>query len=147
MHSLKNTIIAVGLLGLSFLFYQASSKKTPDADGMMPAIEISNSPDSMQQLVGETGEAGQSKIGSLQAMDMPKVDMPDMKIPDFSGSKQIDSRFGQGAKVKAQSTGPASQFSGPDNSAPKIELPVINPPALNQPQRHLLTGRSGHGLS
>jgi len=50
MHSLKNTIVAVGLLGLSFWFYQASTKTGPDLSDQIPPLEVSDGMEEPAQL-------------------------------------------------------------------------------------------------
>lgn len=47
MHSLKNTVVAVCLLGLSFFFYQASSRNSSDDSDLFPAVEISEGTESL----------------------------------------------------------------------------------------------------
>jgi lipoprotein-anchoring transpeptidase ErfK/SrfK len=96
MHSLKNTIIAVGLLGLSFLFYQASSTNNSGPTDLIPALEISEG-------VKESGHMAEGDVESAQAgfNTMPNVELPDLRKPDLG-----------------QSTLPGSDFASPsaDNS-------------------------------
>jgi lipoprotein-anchoring transpeptidase ErfK/SrfK len=83
MHSIKNTIVAVGLLGLSFLFYQASSNNNDDAGEMVPPLEISygNETESQaQNPIQELNDAG----GSIKQIEMPKIDRPNFPAPNFT---------------------------------------------------------------
>ena len=81
MHSLKNTIIAVGLLGLSFLFYQASSTNKSDQTDLIPALEITEGVEDSGQLSANDSAAGGSALGRL-----PNVEMPDFGKPGQTGS-------------------------------------------------------------
>ena len=79
MHSLKNTIVAVGLLGLSFLFYQASTKPNPNAhlSDEIPPLSISDGSDGFSKLTADTVESGigaiQSKFGNISEIEMPDL--------------------------------------------------------------------------
>ncbi len=120
MHSLKNTIVAVGLLGLSFLFYQASSNKSPVADEMVPALEISDGP----------GQPDSNGIDAIQsnAELLPPTDIPEVDIPGFSNSKQPASRIGEAANEMAASTGDtANMFSDNGSRIINPSSPASNP--------------------
>ena len=67
MHSLKNTVVAVGLLGLSFLFYHSSSKPGESGEGAsVPTLEISEGVEGIQQLAMESIESIESNMGAAQ---------------------------------------------------------------------------------
>ena len=84
MHSLKNTIVAVGLLGISFLFYQASSNKPSDESDLLPALEISDGLDGLKDFASNGFDAEHSKMES----------MPGVEIPRLDPTQTADSRFG-----------------------------------------------------
>jgi hypothetical protein len=154
MHSIKNTVIAVGLLGLSFLFYQASSNKDSDdnSESMVPAFDLSGGLDDVKQLAANSMDAVKSKVDSvgsaMPSIDMPKIDMPEMmlpqgklpkaNLPDLSKSKQLATDFAadMGRTIK-DSAAPlkeaaqnfsqqaANQFA-PTNSSPReLQIPPI----------------------
>ena len=127
MHSLKNTIVAVGLLGLSFLFYQASSHKSPVADEMVPALEISDGVDGLEQPSPVEIEPIKSNAGTIQPIEIPKVDMP-----EFIKPKQLSSDVSEFAKFPAAPNS-ANEFS--DNGFPVTDSskPLSDPPVARQP--------------
>jgi len=124
MHSLKNTIVAVGLLGLSFLFYQASTKPKPELSGLVPPLEISegldDATDGLKKLASDGIGAVKSKLN-----DFPKVEMPDLSKP-----KQMVSDFANEAsnKINGQVTHLKNQFNDFQNRTPQLNSPQLNVP-------------------
>ena len=124
MHSLKNTIVAVGLLGLSFLFYQASTKPKPELSGLVPPLEISEgldgATDGLKKLASDGIGAVKSKLN-----DFPKVEMPDLSKP-----KQMVSDFANeaGNKINGQVTHLKNQFNDFQNRTPQLNSPQLNVP-------------------
>ena len=90
MHSLKNTFVAVGLLGLSFLFYQASTKPNPNAhlSNEVPSLSISDGIDEFTRLapdsVGSGLDAMKSKLGNLPNLQMPDLSKPKQMVSDMA---------------------------------------------------------------
>jgi hypothetical protein len=115
MHSLKNTVVAVGLLGLSFLFYQASSNNSEELTDLIPALEISEGLDEIQDLAASGLDAVQSKIDA----------MPDFMAPDLSQPKQLASDLanqlgGDIAEHASQFKSQADDFV--DHASPPINV-------------------------
>lgn len=113
MHSLKNTIVAVGLLGLSFLFYQASSNKSPVNEDMIPALEISDGAD--------VAMATDSDV--LPPIEMPKIDAPQLLNESSLPGSGPGSSLGMSSEMP-RSDGPPLDFSGtetPSEAKPLAE--------------------------
>ena len=124
MHSLKNTIVAVGLLGLSFLFYQASSNKSPVTDDMIPALEISDGSDSVEQL--ESTES-QSSAGSIQPIEMPKIDAPDLIRPSTIAPEVASDGDGKSPKSGSANDFSSQGFPSIDSAQPKSKPAAPDP--------------------
>lgn len=106
MHSLKNTIIAVGLLGLSFLFYQASSHKSPVADEMVPALDISDGFDNVEQPATLSVDAIKPQTGSMEnkvsGVEVPSFIKPGQAASDFSDDSTVESEPRTGRPASRQ---------------------------------------------
>lgn len=102
MHSLKNTIVAVVLLGVAFLFYQASTHKSPVADEMVPVLEIS---DGVEQTASLGIDPIKSSLGSV-----PSIEIPSIGVPDFIKNRQAASDKALIAKASAEKE-TANEFS------------------------------------
>ncbi len=133
MHSIKNTVIAVGLLGLSFLFYQASSTSNDKTEEMVPALEISDSLDGMQQLATNSTDTIKSKASSLPSIEMPKIEMPNLQLPNVNKSTQAATDFAadMGRKLKQQ-TSPLKK-NHRNLELPEIKLPIGSRGKNNSP--------------
>ena len=143
MHSLKNTIVAVGLLGVSFLFYHASSNSPAETGDLIPAVDLSSgmeiadgitTPDvgNLKQLANDSMDTLKSNFGS-----MPKVELPKLKLPDASKAKKMVSDFGANAanefnskasQLKGQANDIANQFSNSFLENPNLKAPTPTPP-------------------
>lgn len=133
MHSLKNTIVAVGLLGLSFLFYQASSHKSPVADEMVPALEISEGVESFGQPEQVEMDPINSNAGLIPPIGIPAIDMPELINP-----KQPSSDVSENANPKASAgTNSANEFSDSGSpatdSSQQASKSFAAPPVARQP--------------
>lgn len=113
MHSLKNTVVAVGLLGLSFLFYQASSTKPTGETGLMPAIDISEG----------INELGNIASGPIDAIQSSVESMPTVNIPGAGDSKQFVSEIAGNARAQLDAS--ASELKSHANDFAKNALPDL----------------------
>lgn len=125
MHSLKNTIVAVGLLGLSFLFYQASSHKSPVADEMIPALDISDGLDGLGQTEPVEIDSSESNAGMIPPIDVPNVDTPELIAP-----KQPSSDFSNNAINSFDKGNPVMDPTSPESN-PVVSSPVTRNPNHN----------------
>lgn len=113
MHSLKNTIIAVGLLGLSFVFYQMSA---PDQN--------------------DFAEIDEPVITDLRAELAEASPVDRLKLPSLQGPSPIKSESGLSNSFASLKT---NEFSLP---SPKITNPLaspmaepkLTPPAMTSPK-------------
>lgn len=137
MHSLKNTIIAVGLLGLSFLFYQASSTNNSDPSDLIPALEISEGGGEPGQLAANDTENGKAKLDALPKINVPKLIKPKTTFPSSDiAPKTANNATPKTSQAKDDSAGNAvNPFPGSiaaNDSATKRdqfpELPLNAPP-------------------
>ena len=83
MHSIKNTVVAVCLLGLSFLFYQASSKNDTDQSNLIPAVDISDGLDGVQDFAAQGMDSFKSKL--------PNMELPNVELPNLAQAKNMAS--------------------------------------------------------
>ncbi len=114
MHSLKNTIVAVGLLGLSFLFYQASSRNSAESTELIPALEVSEGFDSAEPLAASETDAS---VPGLDANS--NIELPDLRKPEFSNPAELGSGF---------ATRPEDFKTGFAPAEPKAKNgPAVNP--------------------
>ena len=86
MHSMKNTIIAVGLLGLSFWFYTESQKKGPDLSHEIPGLNISDGTGSVQQFASGAIDNVKSKLGGLKGLEFPDLSAQKQQAADLVAS-------------------------------------------------------------
>ena len=136
MHSLKNTIVAVGLLGLSFLFYQASTKPNPNAhlSDEVPSLSISDGIDGFTKLTPDSVHSGidaiKSKLGDLPNLQMPDLSKPKQMVSDMASDfkNQLSSKASQ---LKEQVTSEISDFQ---LQVPEIDMPEISSPQLEAPE-------------
>ena len=136
MHSLKNTIVAVGLLGLSFLFYQASTKPNPNAhlSDEVPSLSISDGIDGFTKLAPDSVNSGieaiKSKLGNLPDIKMPDMSKPKQMVSDMASDfkNQLSSKT---AQLKEQVTSGISDFQ---LEVPEVTMPEISPPQLETPE-------------
>lgn len=141
MHSLKNTIVAVGLLGLSFLFYQASTQPNPNAhlSDEVPSLSISDGTDGFSKLTTDTVDSGiqaiKSKLGDLPELEMPNLQKPKQMVSDLANnfSNQLSEKATQ-LKDKVNNELSDIQLNMPKVNVPKIDLPKLNTPQLDSPQ-------------
>ena len=92
MHSLKNTIVAVGLLGLSFVFYQFSSPK-PDDQGLTSPFVDSPIADATELNADPEAIFGEPRPGSKQQAAPPDRDLEldpqlDVEMPGIETPRQ-----------------------------------------------------------
>ncbi len=130
MHSLKNTIVAVGLLGLSFLFYQASTKPNPNAhlsEGV-PDLSISDGTDGFSKLTTGKLDSGidaiKSKLNSLPNLEMPDLSKPKQMVSDMASDFKNELN-NKAAQLKEKVNEGISDF--------QLEMPNLNTPNLNAP--------------
>lgn len=146
MHSLKNTIVAVGLLGLSFLFYQASTKPNPNAhlSDEVPPLSISDGIDGFTKLAPDSVTSGieavKSKLGDLPNIQMPDLSKPKQMVTDMA-SEFKNQLSDKATQLKEQVTSGVSDFqldapeiTMPEISAPQLEAPEFNSPEFNAPE-------------
>ena len=141
MHSLKNTIVAVGLLGLSFLFYQASTKPNPNAhlSDEIPPLSISDGSDGFSKLTADTVESGigaiQSKFGNISEIEMPDLSKPKQMVSDMASnfSNQLTDKAAQ-LKETVNSELSDLQLNMPEVSIPNINVPQIETPNIAPPE-------------
>ena len=118
MHSMKNTIVAVGLLGLSFLFYQLSSKKPEDKQLIAPLAESdslaregvgdSNMSESLATTAPARSASSANAFGAPSSLKAPSMNVA--VSPSNNGS------------TGGSSTRPPEQgFSAP--AMPRIDIP------------------------
>ena len=88
MHSIKNTVVAVCLLGLSFLFYQASSKNDTDQSNLIPALDISDGLDGVQDFAAQGIDSLKSKMPN---MELPNMELPNVELPNLDQAKNMAS--------------------------------------------------------
>lgn len=128
MHSMKNTIVAVGLLGLSFLFYQLSSKKPSDESStelIAPMVDSESlAPESFgdNSNVADGSPAAPARsassanaFGSPVGLEAPRMNasVAPSKSGSLSGSR--------GGKSDGGLTPPsASSFSAPE--MPRVDI-------------------------
>lgn len=125
MHSLKNTVIAVGLLGLSFLFYQASSNKSPVTDDMIPALEISEG--GFEPPTFDKIDAPDLEPNSLSKIEQPKIGLPGAIEPKQIANGSSDNDFSKSSGLShrqepGKSTGGFAPNATPDKQLPPSEL-------------------------
>jgi hypothetical protein len=122
MHSLKNTIVAVGLLGLSFVLYQLSDKKPQSNVDLNGVAQVVTSPSELglESIALPSTSAGKVDAGSPQI----NLEMPSLK---------------SGAKLQSPMMNPlaAKPFAGSQsNNTTTNSLPAPNSlsaPRLTQP--------------
>ena len=145
MHSLKNTIVAVGLLGLSFMFYQASTKPNPNAhlSDEVPSLSINDgideftslTPDSVNSGINSGIDAIKSKLGELPEIRMPDLSKPKRIVSDMANDfkNQLSSKT---AQLKDRVTSEISDFQldMPETNIPDINTPQLAAPQFNAPQ-------------
>ncbi len=137
MHSLKNTIIAVGLLGLSFWFYQASTKTGPDLSDQIPSLEISDGTESTPPL--SANEVAQPK-SNLNAFPSIQNNKP---FPQGPPANKLDT---SNSKIPSapQRDMALAQTSEPDLPAIQKGFSLSNQPRV--PQTPLTTNARDEGL-
>ncbi len=120
MHSLKNTIVAVGLLGLSFVFYQFSSKTPPEEQLMNPLEPVNAMVAAIDSPA--TGETDPPANRSAEPTPKPQPpadpwssesksvatapELPEFTVPDFGSTKPA-------AKSPQQPSPAANEFDAP----------------------------------
>ena len=119
MNSLKNTIVAVGLLGLSFAFYQFSEKKPTLNNELISPVA---------QTEAENNAVEPNSVAPTSALP-PSATSPSGIMAPSQPSLTIetpDNSFSGGAAPKQSST---NQFAAPDFTAPKLqpETAPLNP--------------------
>lgn len=129
MHSLKNTVIAVCLLGLSFVFYQASSKNSSD-DDLIPAINIaekaaSPSPNAIGSEIGNDDETSDFAI-----VEMPPVRPSRATPPPFAPENNIN----KSSESTKPFTPAAPGLLKLGNSPPPM---LSSPESMNQPSTNI----------
>lgn len=135
MHSLKNTIVAVGLLGLSFLFYQASTKPNSNAhlSDDIPPLSISDGTDGFSKLTADSVESGigaiKNKLGNISDIEMPDLSKPRQMVSDLASdfSNQVSDKA---AQLKDTVN---SELSDLQLNMPEISIPNVNVPQLQTP--------------
>lgn len=111
MHSMKNTLIAVGLLGLSFWFYNESQKKGPDLSHEIPALDISDGAEKVQQFASNAADSVQSKLGGLKDLELPDFSKQKQAVSDFASN--VGDEFNQKAnQLKSQANQLKDQVTG-----------------------------------
>ena len=148
MHSLKNTIVAVGLLGLSFLFYQASTKPNPNAHlaDQIPPLSITDGTDGFSKLTTDTVESGigaiKSKFENISEIEMPDLSKPKQMVSDMASnlsshannfSNQVTEKAAQ-LKETVNSELSDIQLNMPELSMPNINAPQLEAPQIDAPQ-------------
>ena len=128
MHSLKNTVVAVGLLGLSFLFYQASSSNPSEQPDLMPALEVREGMDEIQNHAVSRLDAMQSKLEST-----PGFSAPDLSKPNHIASDMENITGESVALLKSQANNfavgaiPPSRQALKSTPPPLIKSPTTTP--------------------
>jgi len=124
MHSLKNTIIAVGLLGLSFVFYQMSSPDQSNFEEIAPPI--------------------------VTDLHMADAGSDHLKLPRLNSAPPSENGIGLRNPLASR---PPNNRSDYRPSSPKVSNPLAAPaipqPKLNQPPeaKFEFTGKSGPALT
>ncbi len=116
MHSLKNTIVAVGLLGLSFVFYQMSAPNQSNLAELTPPIV--------------TGL--QSELAEVAPAD--KLRLPSLSGPEFeSGNHPLGS-----SPLKLEASKPHDlKLKAPKIANPLASRPAFVPPTPTQPNESI----------
>ena len=122
MHSLKNTIIAVGLLGLSFVFYQMSSPDQSNFEEIAPPVIT-------DLHVADAGSAGHVKLPSLNS-SLPPGNEIGLRNPLASRNSSKPSDF---KPPTSKITNP-NPLAAPSLSSPKLSLPKLTQPKLTLPK-------------
>lgn len=150
MHSLKNTIVAVGLLGLSFLFYQASSTNHSEQTELIPALEISDGSENSET---QAANSEQNEYDTASKLELPELPKPGPKVSGPSGARfaapnQTPDTFpskidGPGVAVNpfpgastengksAKSESDFPQLPGNGSISSEAKTPTLTPPPLN----------------
>ncbi|MFK7769712.1 MAG: L,D-transpeptidase [Mariniblastus sp.] len=138
MHSIKNTVVAVCLLGVSFLFYQASSKNNTDQTDLIPAFGVSDGSE-VDVLAGDI--MGGAKDLANQGLDTIKSKMPNLEMPNLDSAKEFAtnaaSNVASNAASKMNQFGEkigdqANQFKQKANEFVSSGFPgATKPPAAN----------------
>lgn len=82
MHSLKNTVVAVGLLALAFMFYQSSSPQPQGDSGEQQAsLELANEPLSKQPIL-ELEPEQSPPLDNSPSKRLPKQPVPEKPVPE-----------------------------------------------------------------
>ena len=113
MHSLKNTIVAVGLLGLSFVFYQMSA---PDESNFEELA--------LPEVTGLNGEL--AEVSPADKFALPSIKSP---IQPENGSP-IATRSSQDLRNELPSLNVTNPLKQPSLSQPKVTQPSLAPPKL-----------------
>ena len=122
MHSLKNTIIAVGLLGLSFVFYQMSSPDQSNFEEIAPPVIT-------DLHVADAGSAGHVKLPSLNSSRPPGNEIG-LRNPLASRNSSKPSDF----KPPSPKITNPNPLAAPELSPPKLAPPKLTQPKLTQPK-------------
>ena len=122
MHSLKNTIIAVGLLGLSFVFYQMSSPDQSNFEEIAPPVIT-------DLHVADAGSAGHVKLPSLNS-SLPPGNEIGLRNPLASRNSSKPSDF----KPPSPKITNPNPLAAPELSPPKLAPPKLTQPKLTQPK-------------
>ena len=131
MHSLKNTIIAVGLLGLSFVFYQMSSPDQSNFEEIDPPV--------VTDLLADTGSANHLKL-------------PSFKSPENGIGLRNPLALRQPSNPQLPSPKITNPLAAPTLPQPKLNQPKLTPPV--QPEfkprpeaKFGFAGKSGPALT
>jgi lipoprotein-anchoring transpeptidase ErfK/SrfK len=148
MHSVKNTVIAVGLLGLSFLFYNSSTKPGTESEIAIPTLNISEGLDGIKQLATDGMNAVNSKLDSVKSdmgssfdsvqQKVASVDLSQMKVPNLNQpmqniANQVTDQANQFAgEFKSQAQSTASNLMNKANDAISLDAPISPKATYNQ---------------
>ena len=132
MHSLKNTIIAVGLLGLSFVFYQMSSPDQSNFEEIAPPVIT-------DLRVADAGSADLANgVGGRAnfplANPLPPGNEIGFRNPLASRNPSKPSDFKPPSPKITNPNPLAAPMLSPPKLAPKLTQPQLTPPKLTQPK-------------
>ena len=125
MHSLKNTIIAVGLLGLSFVFYQMSSPDQGSFEEIDPPVVT-------DLRVADAGSSGHLKLPSIKS-PLPSENKIGLRNPLASRQPSTSDNF-RPSSPKITNPLAAPALHQPKSAQPDLAPPKLAPPKLSQPK-------------
>ena len=135
MHSLKNTIIAVGLLGLSFVFYQMSSPDQSNFEEIDPPVIT-------DLRVADAGPVGHVKLPSVNS-SLPSENGIGLRNPLALRNPSKPSDFKPpSSKITNPNPLAAPMLSPPKLTPPKLTPPKLAPPKLTPPTPTRTNGSS-----